>query len=58
MTHPDLFAADLTKWIDAQIADLGLNEGDEHYANARQAAERGWTAASIRPLIWPAGEPG
>ena len=56
MTAPHLFAPDLQKWVDAQMQALGLTPCDELYANARQAAEQGWAAASIRVLLWPASQ--
>lgn len=53
MTQADLFRADTTAWVDEQMRALGLSPGDKDYDGARQAAERGWCAAAIRPLIWP-----
>jgi hypothetical protein len=53
MTQPDLFRADTTAWVDEQMRVLGLKPGDKDYDGARQAAESGWPAEAIRPLIWP-----
>lgn len=46
---------DLKAWADEQLRALDLKPGDPGYDGARQAAERGWPAESIRPLIWPMG---
>jgi len=53
MNQPDLFHTEQSAWVTEQLRKLGLKPGDEHYDGACQAAEQGWPAESIRPLIWP-----
>ena len=39
------------EWVSAQLATLGLKDGDAHYSEAKQVAELGWPAKKIAKLI-------